>query len=281
MLGKLLGSISRQRGVQRDLANMAASGNRGRIGRFLMGSKEIAKGTSKFVPGATRDIGKSVGWYAGAGALEELGERTENDKVAGLTGVASWYMRTRGFRSALRAPLQGVRAASSGRIRGASDWMIKKYNQVAYWPDRAIAGVAKRTPGGAKNFMLGSRTNRVPGPFRPIYGAAEVMSSVVGGSMDRLRYGLRTPTNRGVMGRLMRAKHPYWGAVGMGAALGATRSVQQREHLSGTNKWYAAPKGGINPSNYRSITFENSRGYRRTTMGSDRMSQRMASGGMR
>jgi hypothetical protein len=98
--------------------------------------------------------------------------------------------------------------------------------------------------------------------------------------------GMRGP---GILGRLQHAKHPYYGALGAGAAIGMTSAMLGRGERQRTGWVGSGPHGtdpfmrlmgnpgtGINPRNFGGgITFANNRNSRQITMGNQAVAQRM------
>lgn len=146
-------------------------------------------------------------------------------------------------------------------------------------PIRAVAGAA--TVAGRAGLLVGKGLYAAAKlPFKMAYGATELAYAGVAGTFG----------SAGVRGQMMRARHPFAGAFGLGGAyaMAGTALTAQSERSRGwigpgphgndpVMQILGSPGTGIRQRNYGGgITFANNTGRRRITLGSEAVAQRMA-----
>lgn len=240
-----------------------------------------------FLMGAAKPALKAGAAFGASTLLEEIADQSDSPFLSGMASIGSFWAGTLGFRQALRAPLRGARAKWGWRRDGVGKSvrsLSRVYDRYMYAPERMAFGLMGGMAKASGKSMLGMRTtgvdSRIPFLLRPVHGAMGIAGAVVRGSVDR---GARLFTKRnlpGISGRLMRVRHPYLGAMGLGAAYGAAKTYTSYESgRVGDTYYHPTPKGGINPRNWGGgITMMNARGGVQYRMGSDRMAGRMARG---
>lgn len=289
------------------LALPAVAGKAGKAttGAFVHTGGAAAKGhyesfAGSFLRGAAKPALKAAGFAFGGNVLEEIANESDSPFLSGMASLGSFWAGTLAFRQALRAPIRGARAKWGYRrdaMGGAARSLSRVYDQYMYAPEKFLLGAIGGGARAAGKSMLGIRTHgadsSVPFLLRPVHGAFGIGRAVVGGVGDRMRYAgkmVRAGRNwrnvrrygmPGITGRLMGVRHPFLGAMGIGAAYGGVNTVMRHEAgRVGDTYYYPAPSGGINPRNWGGgMTIMNARGGVTYRMGSDRLSQRMARGG--
>lgn len=257
----------------------------------------LAKQRNKTL-GLRGDITKAVGYYTGAAGLDYAAQEAQEGGDSGLAllaGAGSFWLKTRGFRQALRAPLTyGARKMPFSGM----DKVLRSYDRIRNVPERLVGRMAKGAmkfgSGAVRPFAIGSEITRdtkrlfgvplkMPGIAKPLVGAGEIGYAFGRGTIDRasslFRGGAPLKYGQGIMGRMMKTKYPFWGAAGFGFAAGGAHYAMKVGAMGGDARgrdWAPEPNRGINPRNYGGgITIRGSRGQVRYSMGSRAMSERM------
>jgi len=266
----------------------------GRVGMYRTTGNLGKQVQGTFIGGAAMPAVKAGVAFGVSSGLGEIADQTDNSLIGAAAGLGSFWAGTIGFRQALRAPLRGARAKWGYRrdaLGGSVKQLSKVYDRYMYAPERMVGKALK---GGLKGFgraMIGKGkgdyASPVPLLLRPLHGMAGMGRAFVGGSVDRVRYagrvmrhGSKAQKLPGITGRMMGVRHPFWGAMGVGALYGGARSMQRYSSgRVGDTRYAPAPAGGINPRNWGGgITMMNARGGVQYRMGSDQMAQNMARG---
>ncbi len=250
-------------------------------------SPHLESYAGSFLRGAAKPAIKAGMAFGVSSGLGEIAEQTDSSFIGAAASLGSFWAGTIGFRQALRAPIRGARAKWGYRkdaLGGAARQLSRVFDKYMFAPEKMIFGGMKGIGKTVGKSQLGIRTvatdSRIPFMLRPLHGMAGIGRAVVGGVGDRFRMLGGAKNVPGIMGRMMGVRHPFLGALGAGATLGAVDSVtRRRAGRSGDTYYHPAPSGGINPRNYGGgMTMMNARGGVQYRMGSDDMSRRMTRG---
>ena len=218
-----------------------------------------------------------------------VGKKNYAGKVTGqlLSGYENWLYHKP------RALFYG--SYSRGKNKGKRVYRMSKDGN----PQSRLARVLMNTPqpirGVAGSAAIAGRAGLLVGkglyaaaklPLKMAYGAAELAYAGVAGTIS----GGMSSGGTGVIGQVMRAKHPIAGAFGLGGAYAMTSTAlttsdERRRGWTGAGphgtdpvmQILGSPDTGIRQRNYGGgITFANNTGRRRITLGSEAVAQRMA-----